>query len=81
MEGYEKVTQMSDEEIVSRIDQGSANVAPGIDLWYRELSRRQGERASVRAERLTLNAVWLTVANVVVALVTAGAAVLALRAG
>lgn len=49
-----------------------------VNDWLAELDRRYVRRSAERAERLTRNAEWLTIANLIVAAVAAVAAVLAL---
>jgi hypothetical protein len=77
---WDQVRAMTDAEVIENFDRAGEHLAPGAGFWRDELLRRYSERVERRAARQSNLTMWLTAANVVVAVVAAVAAILALAA-
>lgn len=67
-----------DEQLIAEHDQLAQNTVVGTQYFMDELNRRVQQRALEAADGLARRAFWLTVANTVLAVVAAVAAVVAL---
>lgn len=52
MESHEHLRQLSDQELIAKIDSMAPNVNPGVDFYLRELHRRSEVESSDRMERM-----------------------------
>jgi hypothetical protein len=69
VELFGQLRDLSDDELISKIDQMSPNTGPGVQFFYEELHRRQMNRSSDRMETMTANIERLTLRMMVLTVV------------
>ena len=66
---WQELTSLPDEELIELYDRETPSVVLGLAYLHGEFVRRALERSGDRIERLTRYILWLTVANVLAAIV------------
>ena len=73
-----QMREMSDEQLIREHDQHAAHTVVGTQYYLDELRHRDLERMSSASERLSRQAVLLTLVNTILAVIATVAAIIAL---
>ena len=60
MERYQQLQDLSEQDLIDRIDQLSPHTGPGVQFFYDELHRRRMNDSSIRMEVMTATIERLT---------------------
>jgi len=63
-----KLKDLTEEELVTKIDELSTNTVVGVNFYFEELRSRRMERYSKRMDRFTKAITWMTMLVLIVTL-------------